>query len=58
MDGEADSVIVLIPDNGRDELQLTVDPHVKRSGTRAAEVINRQCPMSVSRIQTRADPTN
>ncbi len=25
MDGEGDSVIVLIPDNGRDELQLTVD---------------------------------
>ena len=25
MDGETDSVIVLIPDNGRDDLQLTVD---------------------------------
>lgn len=25
MDGKGDSVIVLIPDNGRDELQLTVD---------------------------------
>jgi len=25
MDGKGDSVIVFIPDNGRDELQLTVD---------------------------------
>ena len=27
MDVKGDSVIVLIPDNGRDDLQLTVDPN-------------------------------